>query len=268
MRRRDIAIDREARGGTMKAESVGLVAGMLVLALGACPRALATGPWTFDLETGMVAAGGNDVRIPGDTGTRFSLVDDLSTDARGFLRLRAAYALGPRQRLFALYAPLTLKASGRCDRPVTYEDVTFAAGTPLAAEYTFNSYRLSYGRTVHRSDRLSVEIGLTAKIRDAAIEVRGGDRTARKTNVGFVPLINFAFDWRLGRSVGLRFDGDALAAPQGRAEDVQLAFWYAPRPSIRLRAGYRLLEGGADNDEVYNFALLHYAALGVTVAPW
>jgi hypothetical protein len=29
--------------------------------------------------------------------------------------------------------------------------------------------------------------------------------------------------------------------------------------------GYRILEGGADNDEVYNFALFHYAAVGVTV---
>jgi hypothetical protein len=251
----------------MKAIPVGLVIGGILLALGAVPRAFAAGPLAFDVETGMVAAGSNDVRIPGDTGTRFSLVDDLSTDARGFLRLRAAYTLGPRQRLSALYAPLTLKASGSCDRPITYKDVTFVTGTPLAAEYTFNSYRLSYGYTVHRSDRLSVEIGLTAKIRDAAIEVRGGGRSARKTNVGFVPLINFAFDWRLGRSVGLRFDGDALAAPQGRAEDVQLAVWYTPRPSLRLRAGYRLLEGGADNDEVYNFALLHYAALGVTVMP-
>jgi hypothetical protein len=33
--------------------------------------------------------------------------------------------------------------------------------------------------------------------------------------------------------------------------------------AIELRAGYRMLEGGADNDEVYSFAWLHYATLGV-----
>jgi len=32
---------------------------------------------------------------------------------------------------------------------------------------------------------------------------------------------------------------------------------------IGIRAGYRILEGGADNDEVYNFALLNYAAAGL-----
>ena len=34
----------------------------------------------------------------------------------------------------------------------------------------------------------------------------------------------------------------------------------------RIRAGYRILEGGADNDEVYNFALFHYASMGISYA--
>lgn len=249
----------------MKFRSVGLMLGMTLLGLGVCSGAQAAGPLAFDLETGAVAAGLNDIRIPGDTGTRFSLTEELSTDARGFLRLRAMYALGPRQWLSVLYAPLTLEASGSVDRPITFDDATFASGTPLTAEYTFNSYRLTYGRTVHRSDRWTVDLGLTAKIRDAVVEVRGGGRTARKTNVGFVPLIHFGIDWRLGRGVDLTLAGDALAAPQGRAEDVRLAIGYRVRPSLRLHAGYRILEGGADNDEVYSFALLHYATIGVTV---
>jgi len=249
----------------VKSANVWLLLGALVVAPGAFPPTIAAGPLALDLETGVVTAGMNDVRIPGDGGTRFSLVDDLSTDARAFLRLRATYALGPRQRLAALYAPLTLKASGNVDRAITFEGVTFASGTPLAADYTFNSYRLTYARTVHHSDRWTVDLGLTAKIRDAVVEVRGGGQTARKTNVGFVPLISFALDWRLGPRVGLSLSGDALAAPQGRAEDVRLAAWCTPRPGLRLHAGYRVLEGGADNDEVYSFALLHYASIGVTV---
>jgi hypothetical protein len=236
----------------------------MLVVLGAFPRA-AAGPLAFDLETGVVATGMNDVRIPGDTGTLFSLVDDLSTNPQAFLRLSAAYTLAPRHRLSALYAPLTLQASGSADRPITFVDVTFAPNTALEAEYTFNSYRLTYAYRIHQSDRLAIDLGLTAKIRDAAIEVRDDNQIARKTNVGFVPLINFAFDWRLGSNVGLRLAGDALAAPQGRAEDVLLAAWYAPRPGLRLRAGYRILEGGADNDQVYNFALLHYATVGVTL---
>jgi hypothetical protein len=30
--------------------------------------------------------------------------------------------------------------------------------------------------------------------------------------------------------------------------------------------GYRFVEGGADNDEVYNFALINYASAGVVVS--
>jgi hypothetical protein len=33
-------------------------------------------------------------------------------------------------------------------------------------------------------------------------------------------------------------------------------------PSTRLFAGYRVLEGGADNDTVYTFSLFHYAVAG------
>jgi NAD(P)-dependent dehydrogenase (short-subunit alcohol dehydrogenase family) len=34
---------------------------------------------------------------------------------------------------------------------------------------------------------------------------------------------------------------------------------------VELDLGYRLLEGGADNDEVYTFAFFHYAVAGVRV---
>jgi hypothetical protein len=32
-----------------------------------------------------------------------------------------------------------------------------------------------------------------------------------------------------------------------------------------MRAGYRLLEGGSDNDEVYTFAAIHYATIGFSI---
>ena len=64
--------------------------------------------------------------------------------------------------------------------------------------------------------------------------------------------------------IGILFEGDALAAPQGRAEDVLLAGTYKFSDHFLFRLGYRILEGGADNDEVYNFALFHYASAGLT----
>ena len=36
-------------------------------------------------------------------------------------------------------------------------------------------------------------------------------------------------------------------------------------PKVAVKAGYRLLEGGADVDEVYTFTAVHYASIGAIV---
>ena len=56
-----------------------------------------------------------------------------------------------------------------------------------------------------------------------------------------------------------------LAAPQGRAEDVSLKAVVRLTDAVDLDLGYRLLEGGADNDEVYTFAFFHYAVVGLRI---
>ncbi|MFK7845351.1 MAG: hypothetical protein AB8G77_08625 [Rhodothermales bacterium] len=63
--------------------------------------------------------------------------------------------------------------------------------------------------------------------------------------------------------LGLLVDGDALAAPQGRAEDVLVALTFSATDQLDIKLGYRILEGGADNDEVYNFTLVNYASVGL-----
>jgi len=106
---------------------------------------------------------------------------------------------------------------------------------------------------------------VTGKIRDAAITVSWSGTTAEKTNIGFVPLLHFSLRWLPEGAAGLLVEADALAAPQGRAEDALVALLYRLGQRRFIYAGYRILEGGADNDEVYNFALVHYAAVGVEV---
>ena len=88
---------------------------------------------------------------------------------------------------------------------------------------------------------------------------------AEKTDVGFVPLLHLAFDWRLGEQWSLDLDVDALAGGPGRAEDAALKFRYRFNDDVSLAAGYRTVEGGADVDSVYNFAWLHYATASLRV---
>ncbi len=219
----------------------------------------------FDVETGLVWSGYNDVRIPGDTGTLFSLSEELSIDPTSFFRVRVLYTPGRRHTIGLLAAPLRLEAGGTLDRAVVFEDSEFAPFTELKGRYRFDSYRLTYRYEFFPGRRLEAGLGLTAKIRDAAIRLEGGGRRAEKKNTGFVPLANFRLRWMMTDELGFLLEGDALAAPQGRAEDVLLALYYRPAERIGMKAGYRILEGGADNDEVYNFTLLHYLVAGAMV---
>ncbi len=220
----------------------------------------------LDIEGGGVMSGYNDVRIPGTTGTLFSLVDDLETDPALYYRVRLTCVLAGKHTLSLLAAPLRLDADGTLDRPILYEGETFAAGEPLDARYRFDSYRLTYRYELSTSKRFSLGIGVTAKIRDASIRVESGTRSAEKKNTGLVPLVNFCLIYRFAPPFGFMLRGDALAAPQGRAEDVLAALVYEAGRRVTVRLGYRILEGGADNDEVYSFALLHYAVLGASFA--
>jgi hypothetical protein len=216
-----------------------------------------------EVELGAVAASRNDVRIPGAGGTSFSLVDDLSASAGPAFRARVGVRFKDRHFITALYAPLRLSAEGAFNRDVAFAGALFPAGEPVYGVYRFNSYRLTYRYSFVRSESLEVAAGLTAKIRDAEVAIHGAS-TASKTNVGFVPLVNVHVEWRpRAGAVGLMLDADALAVPQGRAEDVLLAVTWAVRDGVGLYAGYRTVEGGADDDEVYNFAWLHYAVAGI-----
>jgi len=218
-----------------------------------------------EIEASAVVASLNDTRIPGDGGTKISLIKDLSTSPAPAFRLRLGYRIADRHLISALYAPLQVNAQGSVGKDVEFMGATYSAGTPLLAVYRFDSYRLSYRYSIVWNNALDVAIGFTAKIRDAETSLYGV-AARRKSNTGFVPLINFHVAWRPGNSTfGVVLDIDALVAPQGRAEDVLLAATWAFQDNLELRAGYRMVEGGADNDEVYSFAWLHYAVLGLKI---
>ena len=86
-----------------------------------------------------------------------------------------------------------------------------------------------------------------------------------KDDLGLVPLLYAYARYQATERLAFEAEADALAAPQGRAEDVSLKAVVRLNDSVDLDLGYRLLEGGADNDEVYTFAFFHYAVAGVRV---
>jgi hypothetical protein len=221
-----------------------------------------SGQASFDLETGAVGTGYNNVRIPGNQGTLFSLKNDLISKTEVFSRIRFNYTIKKRHTLSLLYAPLETVSNGSLPNDIFFEGVNFPANSDLTGTYKFNSYRLTYRYEIVVKPKLEFGLGFTAKIRDAKIALASSGLASEKTNVGFVPIINFRMLWKPYEKFGVLLEGDALAAPQGRAEDVLIAATYRLSNHLGLKAGYRILEGGADNDEVYNFALFNFASVG------
>jgi hypothetical protein len=238
------------------------IRGLLVLVACLAGTVPAGARWEADFETGGAFAGYNNVRVPGTDGTDISFTNELQTDPAWFGRGRFGYTFGERHTLMALAAPLRLEATGQVPRAVKFRGVTFAAGIPLTGRYRFDSYRLTYRYNFKPVGRFDFGLGFTAKIRAAAISLEGDGVKTEETNLGFVPIVNFKIDWRAAPAWTALLEGDALAGPQGRAEDVFAGVVYSVSDAAAFKGGYRILEGGADVESVYNFALVNYVAAG------
>ena len=81
--------------------------------------------------------------------------------------------------------------------------------------------------------------------------------------MGFVPLLHIRGQYYVNDHWWLLLDVDALAGGPGRAEDATIQAGYNFSEAWSLSAGYRTVEGGADVEEVYNFAWLHYIVASV-----
>ena len=214
-------------------------------------------PLQVELEAGALWQSRNDVRIPNEGGTRFSLEEVSGDDEYPIARLTADWDLDPRHSLRFVLAPLELDGTGELEGPTVFAGETFAAGTPTDASYRFNSYRVGYRYTFLHDERWRLRVGGTLFVRDAEIELVQGATRASDSDVGVVPLLAFAAEYYPAQRWSLIAELDGLASSQGRAFDFTARARYDLTDTASLGLAYRTIEGGADTDEVYSFAWLH-----------
>jgi len=225
----------------------------------------AYGQFTVDVESGLAFQRNNEIRIFNNQGTLFDFKKDFDVQGPVIpLRVRASFTFNEKNHISALYAPLQIKYEGAAPRNIQFQDAQFASGENINGLYRFNSYRLTYRRDVVQTDTWTLGVGFTGKIRDASVQLEDEQgRVERNDNVGLVPLLHLYAAYDFGGAV-LFFEGDGLAAPQGRAFDLFLGSRIPLSERLALKAGYRVLEGGTDSDEVYNFSWVNYAVVGLT----
>lgn len=110
-------------------------------------------------------------------------------------------------------------------------------------------------------------IDVADKIRDAEITLKQADKFSSDSDRGIVPLLNFYGEYHLLDRWNFIINFDGLASPRRRALDLGLVARYDVSRQWFVGGSYRMLEGGADNSEVYNFSwFIIYCYLRDTVS--
>lgn len=240
-----------------------LAAALLVSLPLAAPAAAQSWPQgvRIELELGGVWTLNNDVEIPNPGGTRFDMQGLTGDGPELFGRATLDYDWG-RHGLRGSYQALRTEGTGSLPGTTIFDGETFAPGR-TEGRYQFDTWRVTYRYTVWQGETFRLRIGGTVLVRDALVELRQGALRARDTDVGVVPLLHAAAEWRFAPRWTLLGEVDALAAPQGRAIDLGLRAAYDLSDRWQLTGGLRMLEGGADNDSVYSFGWFLGGTVGV-----
>lgn len=212
----------------------------------------------FELEGGPVWQTKNDVQIPGNTGTEFSFKDLTGNGPYAAGRFTFDWNLLARHGLRLEIAPLRIDGEGMLDKTVNFAGTTFSSGTPTEGKYKFDTYRVSYRYLFLKNRSWRLRVGATLLVRDAKIELEQAGRRASDSNVGLAPLLNVSTTWAFARRWAVIFDFEGLAGGPGRALDLALKLRYDLTDRLSVGGGYRMLEGGVDGDDVYNFSWFNY----------
>jgi len=221
--------------------------------------------WTLSVEGLSSRMPLNNVALPGRTGTRISLHELTGRGPFNTGRFTLTFAPRRHGEWRLMIQPLTLAGTGQLRSATDFGGATFATGVDTRGSYRFNSYRLTWRNTWIRTVRSHWQVGATLKVRDAEIVLAQGAQARRKRDMGVVPLLHVHGEERLSGPWSFTLDLDAAWAPQGRAEDLGVSLGFDLDPRSRITAGFRVLEGGADNKTVYTFSQFNSWTAGYVV---
>ncbi len=203
----------------------------------------------ISIDIGQTDTVFNRISIPSSQTNQLSLPEDESLTS---FRLTGFMDTKNGNQIYFLIAPLEVQYQFKSDKSFKFNDTNFTNNTQTKFNYKFNSYRIGYLWT-WKTDSLKYWIGAVAKIRDAKTEVIQGSQSDSFSNIGLVPLLSAGLNLKLYKELYLFTHTDALGSSRGSAYDSQVELKYQIQ-DYSTSLGKRILGGGADNDDVYNFA--------------
>lgn len=238
----------------------------LVLIVGMVPSSAIA--LDLKLSIGTSFQQSNDVQIPNDSsGTRFSLNDIAGEGPWASGRVEILWDINEKHAMRVMLAPLSYSEQGTIDVPINFAGSSFSESQAVTAEYTFNSWRVGYRYHLQTRKRWNSWIGATLKVRDAEIKLTQGSVSSLDDDLGLVPLLYLAGEYQFDGPWTIAADIDALGGGPGRAIDLGVNLSYAVHEKFKVGLEYRALEGGADIDQLFNFAWFNSAFLTLRYSP-
>jgi len=224
---------------------------------------------SLTIESGTAFNGSNDVRYfneEGNKGDLFSLTDDFTPrQPQLYARIEAQFRFLDKNIIELIAAPLAFNYEKNNGSSIQFGENEYGlSGNTVTGRYEFNTYRASYRYQFIDKEKWSLFAGATVLVRDARIALSENGLVDETTDLGVVPLLSFDGRYKYSDNLEFLLKEDALVGPQGRAEDVLLGFLYKFKAEgLSARAGYRIIDGGANVTQVYNFSLIHFASVGL-----
>lgn len=226
---------------------------------------LASAQLSVDVETGIGFQSYNKVRVPNADGTLFDFNKDFEVQSPIIpTRLKAGYTFAEKNQVIVLFAPLAINYEGESPMDIAFKQTTFPENRTTEGYYKFNSYRITYRREVYQYLSWTVAVGVTAKVRDAVIRLSTLGASEEEKDFGFAPLLHLYAAYDIYKFAAF-IEGDGFAVPSGRAFDFFAGLRVPIKDNVKIRAGYRILEGGADVNSVYNYTLINFINIGLNV---
>lgn len=221
----------------------------------------------YDIETGLVATGKNDVRIPGATGTNFSLKDDFDAKSALHFRFKLVQPLAEKHRLVFTYAPLKVTSSGKTKRDIFLGDAHFVPGLNLEGEYRLDTYRQSYILDLMKNAKTAFSVGASVEIRDEAIKLAGDDYYGKRIDTNIVFLANAGLKSQISKNSSLLIEGDFLIDKDNSCNDLYLGMYNRILKDSGFKYGYRIIQRKTDKDTIHNNAIFHFLTIGIDLNP-
>lgn len=211
-------------------------------------------------ELGVLYPLAHTVQFSKDT-TRFDYVKDGGQDNLfTFARLELSKHFDDGDKLRFIFQPLELETKVLLEKDINIDGVRFPKEKPLRTLYSFPFYRLSYFWNTLQTEFQTLHLGLGIQMRNARIEFETLDGTVFVSNrdIGPVPLLSLAYDWRFTEKQFFGFEAEGLFAPgkyingdddsqvEGAILDSSLRYGWLVTDAHRFSVNVRYLGGGAE----------------------